>query len=42
MEDQEEKEGNGLIYQRCADDYTFWSLGVISWSYFNPNPTKVN
>ena len=18
----------------------FWSLGVISWSYFNPNPTR--
>ena len=40
MEDQEEKEGNGLITNVVQMIILFWSLGVISWSYFNPNPTR--
>ena len=40
MEDQEEKEGNGLIANVVQMIILFWSLGVISWSYFNPNPTR--
>ena len=40
MEDQEEKEGNGLIANLVQMIILFWSLGVISWSYFNPNPTR--
>ncbi len=40
MEDQEEKEGNGLIANVVQLIILFWSLGVISWSYFNPNPTR--
>ena len=40
MEDQEEKEGNGLIANVVQFIILFWSLGVISWSYFNPNPTR--
>ena len=39
MEDQE-KEGNGLIANVVQMIILFWSLGVISWSYFNPNPTR--
>ena len=39
MEDQE-KEGNGLIANCVQIIILFWSLGVISWSYFNPNPTR--
>ena len=40
MEEQEEKEGNGLIANVVQMIILFWSLGVISWSYFNPNPTR--
>ena len=40
MDDQEEKEGNGLIANVVQMIILFWSLGVISWSYFNPNPTR--
>ena len=40
MEDQEEKEGNSLIANIVQMIILFWSLGVISWSYFNPNPTR--
>ena len=40
MDDQEEKEGNGLIANVVQLIILFWSLGVISWSYFNPNPTR--
>ena len=40
MEDQDEKEGNGLITNVVQMIILFWSLGVISWSYFNPNPTR--
>ena len=39
MEDQE-KEGNSLIANVVQLIILFWSLGVISWSYFNPNPTR--
>ena len=39
MEDQE-KEGNSLIANIVQLIILFWSLGVISWSYFNPNPTR--
>ena len=40
MEDREEKEGNSLIANVVQMIILFWSLGVISWSYFNPNPTR--
>ena len=40
MEEQEEKEGNGLIANVVQMIILFWSLAVISWSYFNPNPTR--
>ena len=40
MEDQDEKEGNSLIANLVQLIILFWSLGVISWSYFNPNPTR--
>ena len=40
MEEHEEKEGNGLIANVVQLIILFWSLGVISWSYFNPNPTR--
>ena len=40
MEEQEEKEGNGLIANVVQMIILFWSLGEISWSYFNPNPTR--
>ena len=40
MEEQEEKEGNSLIANGVQLIILFWSLGVISWSYFNPNPTR--
>ena len=39
MEDQE-KEGHSLIANVVQMIILFWSLGVISWSYFNPNPTR--
>ena len=40
MEEQDEKEGNGLIANVVQLIILFWSLAVISWSYFNPNPTR--
>ena len=40
MEEQDEKEGNSLIANVVQMIILFWSLGVISWSYFNPNPTR--
>ena len=40
MEDQEEKEGNSLIANVVQLIILFLSLGVSSWSYFNPNPTR--
>ena len=40
MEEQDEKEGNGLIANVVQMIILFWRLGVISWSYFNPNPTR--
>ena len=33
-------EGNSLIANVVQMIILFWSLGVISWSYFNPNPTR--
>ena len=39
MEEQE-KEGHSLIANIVQMIILFWSLGVISWSYFNPNPTR--
>ena len=41
MEDQEEQQqGHSLIANVVQMIILFWSLGVISWSYFNPNPTR--
>ena len=40
MEEQDEKEGNSLIANVVQLIILFWSLGGISWSYFNPNPTR--
>ena len=40
MEDQEEKQGNGIIGNAVQLVILGWSLAVISWSYFNPNPTR--
>ena len=40
MDDQEEKDGNGLIANVVQIIILFWSLAVISWSYFNPTPTR--
>ena len=40
MEEQDEKEGNSLIANVVQLIILFWSLGVISLSYFNPNPTR--
>ena len=39
MEEQE-KEGHSLIANVVQMIILFWSLGVISWSYFNPTPTR--
>ena len=39
MEDQEEKEGNGLIANVVQMIILFWSLSVISFAYFG-NSTK--
>ena len=39
MEEQE-KEGHSLIANVVQMIILFWSLGVISWSYFNPNPIR--
>ena len=41
MEDQEEQQqGHSLIANVVQMIILFWSLGVISWSYFNPTPTR--
>tara|TARA_S200000501_G_scaffold115174_1_gene108221 strand:+ start:429 stop:701 length:273 start_codon:yes stop_codon:yes gene_type:complete len=40
MEEKEEKEGLGLIGNAVQLVILAWSLAVISWSYFNPNPTR--
>ena len=40
MEDQEQQQGHSLIANVVQMIILFWSLGVISWSYFNPNPTR--
>ena len=41
MDDQEEQQqGQSLIANIVQMIILFWSLGVISWSYFNPNPTR--
>ena len=40
MQDKEEKEGLGIIGNAVQLVILAWSLGVISWSYFNPNPTR--
>ena len=41
MEDQEEQQqGHSLIANVVQMIILFWSLGVISWSYFNLNPTR--
>ena len=40
MEEKEEKEGLGLIGNAVQLVILGWSLAVISWSYFNPNPTR--
>ena len=40
MEEQEEKQGLGLIGNAVQLVILAWSLGVISWSYFNPNPIR--
>ena len=40
MEEKEEKEGLGLIGNAVHLVILGWSLAVISWSYFNPNPTR--
>ena len=40
MEEKEEKEGLGLIGKAVQLVILGWSLAVISWSYFNPNPTR--
>ena len=40
MEEKEEKEGLGFIGNAVQLVILGWSLAVISWSYFNPNPTR--
>ena len=40
MEDQDQQQGHSLIANVVQMIILFWSLGVISWSYFNPNPTR--
>ena len=40
MEEKEEKEGLGFIGNAVQLVILAWSLAVISWSYFNPNPTR--
>ena len=40
MEDQEEKQGPGIIGNAVQLVILGWSLAVISWSYFNTNPTR--
>ena len=40
MEEKDEKEGLGFIGNAVQLVILGWSLAVISWSYFNPNPTR--
>ena len=40
MQDKEEKEGLGIIGNAVQLVILAWSLGVISWSNYNPNPTR--
>ena len=40
MEEKEEKEDLGFIGNAVQLVILAWSLAVISWSYFNPNPTR--
>lgn len=40
MEEQEDKQGLGIIGNAVQIVILAWSLAVISWSYFNPNPTR--
>ena len=38
--EKEEKEGLVFIGNAVQIVILAWSLAVISWSYFNPNPTR--
>ena len=40
MEEKEEKYGIGFLGNAVQIVILAWSLAVISWSYFNPNPTR--
>ena len=42
MEDQEEKEGNGLIANVVQMIILFWSLGVISYAYFGNSIKQID
>ena len=40
MEEKEENDGLGFLGNAVQIVILAWSLAVISWSYFNPNPTR--
>ena len=40
IQEKEEKESPSILSNLVQMIILFWSLGVISWSYFNPNPTR--
>ena len=42
MEEQEEKEGNGLIATVVQMIILFWSLGVISYAYFGNSLKQID
>ena len=42
MEEQEEKEGNGLIANVVQMIILFWSLGVISFAYFGNSTRQID
>ena len=42
MDDQEEKEGNGLIANVVQMIILFWSLGVISFAYFGNSTRQID
>ena len=42
MDDQEEKEGNGLIANVVQMIILFWSLGVISYAYFGNSLKQID
>ena len=42
MEDQDEKEGNGLIANVVQMIILFWSLGVISYAYFGNSIRQID